>query len=370
MQLSRPGSYLRAAIGLACAAAFWTTARPALADGEVVLSGAYYKERSTRVVQPMLDARLDVGGHGELSSHVLLDAITSASPASGAAGQAFDEQRYQFGSTYMHTLGIFRFGAGFRFSDEPDYRSVFALARGVAELAQRNTTLGITLARGFDDVSNAGARGGISQEITGELDTTLASVSLTQLLSPVLVANATYDFTYLNGFQENAYRQVVAGGSLEAERVPNERFRNAFFASLRGFIPATKTTLVGGYRLYVDDWGIVGHTPDIRVAQEVVPNLDVELRYRLHTQNEADFYRDIYDTADPDVEPSLTADPKLSDLSTHTVSGKLTLGLHHLGLTGTLGRSRGVALIQYYAQNTSFGDAVIAQFALAVPLRY
>jgi len=340
------------------------------ADGEVVMSGAYYKERSTRVMQPMIDARLDVGSHGELSNHVLLDAITSASPASGSSGVAFDEQRYEVGSTYLHTRGVFRFGGGFRYSDERDYTSVFVLARGIAELAQRNTTVGLTLARGFDDISNAGAQGGISQAITGELDTMLASMSVAQLISPVLVATATYDFTFLDGFQENAYRQVVAGGTLEGERVPDRRFRHALFASLRGFIPASRTTITGGYRFYIDDWGILGHTPDVRVAQELVRDVDVELRYRLHTQNAADFYRDIYDSADPTVEPYLTADPKLSALTTHTVGAKLTMGLYRLGFGGLLGRSRGTAMFQYYAQNSRFGDAVIAQLALAVPLSY
>jgi len=358
------------ALAIVCVACASLAARAAHADGEVVISGAYYKERSTRVMQPMLDARLDVGDHGELSNHVLLDAITSASPASGSAGQAFDEQRYEAGSTYLHTLGVFRVGGGFRYSDERDYTSVFVLARGVAELAQRNTTLGLTVARGFDDISNAGAQGGISQAITGELDTPLASLSVAQIISRVLVATATYDFTFLQGFQENAYRQVVAGGTLERERVPDRRYRNALFASLRGFIPASRTTVTGGYRFYVDDWGILGHTPDVRVAQEIVSDLDVELRYRLHTQNAADFYRTIYDTADPTVEPYLTADPKLSALTTHTIGAKLTMGLYRLGFGGILGRSRGVAMFQYYAQNTRFGDGVIAQLGLAVPLTY
>ena len=39
----------------------------ARADAELVVSGAYYKERSTRVVQPMLDARFDVGASGEIA---------------------------------------------------------------------------------------------------------------------------------------------------------------------------------------------------------------------------------------------------------------------------------------------------------------
>ena len=52
----------------------------ARADGTLSLRGAYYKERSTRVVQPMLDASLEVGAAGALELHGLVDSITSASP--------------------------------------------------------------------------------------------------------------------------------------------------------------------------------------------------------------------------------------------------------------------------------------------------
>ncbi|MBT8494029.1 MAG: DUF3570 domain-containing protein [Deltaproteobacteria bacterium] len=362
MQLS---SACVAAMVLVC-----MTSSASAGDGEVTVSSAYYKERSTRVIQPMVDASMELDGGGELRAHTLLDAITSASPASGAAGQAFDEQRYELGSSYLHRLGVFRFGGGFRFSDEPDYQSFFVLARGSAELAQRNTTIGLTLARGFDDISNAGAQGGISQEISGEMDTTLASVVLSQILTPTIVASLTYDFIYVSGFQENAYRQVVAGGVLEAERIPDQRYRNAVFGSLRGFVPTTRTTLMAGYRFYTDDWGIRGHTPEARVTQEIIPGIDLEARYRFHGQTRADFYREIYDSNDPDEEPFLTADPKLSALRTHVIGGKLSMSLRHLGLSGKLGEGRGVALFEYYAQNTQFGDGVAAQLAVSLPFAF
>jgi len=318
----------------------------------------------------MVDARLDAGKNGELRTHALLDAITSASPASGAVGRPFSEERYELGSSYLHRLGKMRLGGGFRFSDESDYRSFFLLARLGADLAEKNTSVDFTVARGFDDISNAGAQGGISVPVEGDMSTTLTSLAISQILTPTVVASLTYDFTFISGFQENAYRQVVAGGILEAERVPNQRYRNATAASLRGFIPATSTTLMAGYRLYFDDWGIRGHTPEARVTQQLAPELDLEARYRFHGQTQADFYRKIYDTADPETQPFLTADPKLSALRTHVVGGKLSLGLRHLGVSGTLGRGRALATVEYYAQNTVFGDAVVGQVAVSLPIRY
>jgi hypothetical protein len=346
-------------------------ADPALADGEVTLRGAYYKERSTRVAQPMLDGRFDIGDAGELSSHVLLDSISSASVAAGASGQAFDENRFELGATYLHRLGNLRLGGGTRLSSEPDYQSGFVHLRGEAELADRNTTIALNLAGGRDAVSNEGAQAEVSATIDGVLYTTLGSLSLSQVLGPVLVGQLTYDLVHLDGFQENPYRVVSAGGSFEPERVPDTRTRHAAQAALRGFIPATRSTLIGSYRFYTDDWGIQGHTPEARLVQTVLADLDVHLRYRYHRQGAADFYKPIYDSSDPAMEPFLTDDVKLDRLYTHTFGGKLDIGLSLFGfIDGPLARARAQAGFEYITQSTYYGNAVTAQFAVSVPFEY
>ncbi len=351
----------------AAAAAAPATAR---ADGELSLRGAYYKERSTRVAQPMLDARFDVGEDGELRAHMLVDSISSASVAAGAAGTTFDEKRYEAGASYLHTLDTLRLGGGARASSEPDYKSAFAHLRGEVDLAQRNTVLAVNLAGGRDTLSNEGAQSDIVDPIEGKLWTALGSLSVTQVLTPVLVGQATYDLVYLDGFQENPYRSVSAGGMLEPERVPETRLRHALLGGLRGFVPASRTTLAGSYRFYVDDWGVIGHTPEARVIQEIVPDLDAHLRYRLHHQGAADFYRATYPSADPAVQPSLTDDVKLSELTTQTFGLKLEVQARLLGIEGQLGQARAEALFEYITQTSYFGNAVAAQIALTVPFRY
>jgi hypothetical protein len=349
------------------------TARPAAADGEVSLRGAYYKERSTRVAQPMIDARFDVGPDGELSAHALLDSISSASVASGAAGQAFRENRMEVGGSYLHWIGPVRFGGGLRFSSEPDYQSATLHLRSEVELAERNTTLALNVAGGRDAVSNEGAQGdplGI-EPIEGVLYTALGSLSLSQVLSPVLIGQLTYDLVHLDGFQENPYRTVSAGGGFEPERVPETRTRHAVQAALRGFVAPSRSTLIGSYRFYADDWGITGHTPEIRLVQEIVPTLDVHLRYRYHRQSRADFYQPIYGSADPAVEPYITDDVKLDRLHTNTIGGKLEVGLGLLGLTsGALTGARLLAGFDYITQSTYYGNAVSAQLAISLPFEY
>ncbi len=339
----------------------------ARAEGEVTLRTQYYKERSTRVAQPMVDGHWQTGD-SEVRGHFLTDAITSASPASGAAGRPFTEYRWEVGGGYTRTLGPARAGGDARFSRESDYQSLFGVLRGELDLARRNTTLGLTAGAGRDTLSNAGAQGGISQRIEGKLRTYLAAVTLSQVLTPRVIAGAGYELVHLRGFQENPYRTVVAGGIIEMERLPSKRLRHAITASVRGVVPETGSTVIAGYRLYVDDWGMLAHSPELRLVQEWPAGMAVHLRWRYHRQDPADFFRFIYDDGDPAVQPYLTDDVKLSGFDTQTFGVKVEAPLHLLGLRGPQGGVRVDLLAEYVIQNNRFGDAVIGGLGVTVPV--
>jgi hypothetical protein len=341
----------------------------ALAQGEIRTRGVYYKERSTRVVQPMIDARLELDEDTELTAHTLVDVITSASAGAGAAGAAFTERRYELGAGVSHRMGDHVCGVSGRFSYEPDYLSLFGGARCQTALAQQNTLLGLALALGNDDLSNAGARDEMAQidRVDGDLRSILVSTSVTQLLSPVLVAGLTYDLIYTEGFLESPYRRVpVAGGGmgdLVPEAVPGSRLRHALAGSVRGFVPVTRSTWIAGYRFYVDDWSVHAHTPELRLVQELRPALDLHARYRYHRQSAAYFYEPTY----AGTEPFLTSDAKLSELTTHTFGVELETALEHAGVTGLLGDARLELVLEYVVQRNRFGNALVLQTALAMP---
>src|SRR6187402_3836620 len=117
---------------LTVAVAALGAATTAHADGALSMRGVYYKERSTRVMQPMLDAMFEVGSRGLVTGHFLVDAITSASASSGAeTAKPFDEYRIEGGAGYAHELDgpegtiidVIRVGGEGKISSEPDYRS-------------------------------------------------------------------------------------------------------------------------------------------------------------------------------------------------------------------------------------------------------
>jgi len=346
-------------------------ARTAGADGEVSLRGVYYKEKATRVEQPMVDARFDAGDSGSVDTHVLIDAITSASASSGADNKAFTEHRYEFGAGYTHRLDTMRIGALGRLSTEPDYDSLFGGAHVERDFFDKNFTLALTLGAGRDHVTNAGAQGAmtigaISEHLTSEL----ASLAATQVLSKNTVGSITYDLAHERGYLANPYRAATTLDGLVPERVPRARTRHAFAAIVRQYLPDTETTLIGSYRFYVDDWGVVAHTPELRAVQALGETVEIGAGFRYYRQSGADFYKPFYETADPMIEPYLTDDPKLSQFTGQTYTGRAAVLGRFLGLGGLWGEARAELVVEYVVQHNRFGNAGVAHVGLTVPFAY
>ena len=351
---------LKTPLAAVCLVLALTAGQDARADGLIQLRNAYYKEQATRVVQPMIDVQAEASDRVDVNANVLLDAITSASEV------AFNERRYEVGGGADVTLGNLRIGGFGRYSTEMDYRSLFAGVRMTAELAKKNTTLGLVLGLSFDDVTNEGARGSIGFQERGDaLDTRLVSASISQLVSPNALVGATYDLISMSGFMENPYRLVpVAGLANTFEEVPETRLRHAMLVFGRYFLEATGSTFYGSYRLYTDNWEVTSHTPEFRIIQELVPDLDLHLRYQYHTQGEAYFFQPTYD------EPGTvlrTSDVKLSSFTSQVLGVKLDGALSVLGLSGRLGDIRLDVLLHYVMQRNRFGNAVVFQTGMSIP---
>ena len=345
----------------------------ARADGVLEVRGAYYKERSTRVEQPMVDAWLDTGD-GRLDAHFLIDSITSASASTGAGAQEFTERRYEAGVGYLHDLpGHVKIGAEGKYSTESDYVSTWLAARVEVGLLDQNTTLRFGFGHSFDQISNNvavdnGAPG--LPLIEKRLGTTLASLGVDQLITSWLYAQATYDFMWLEGYQGNLYRRVNGGNQAVEERVPDRRIRHALALGARAWLP-TRTTAVLTYRLYLDDWGVVANTIEARAIQPIVEGLELRGRYRFYTQGAADFYRSVYTLAevnDPNV--NVTADAKLSSFHSHTLGLQISAALSLLGVEGDWADIRLDLGANRVWQTSAFGDAWVAEAGISVPFSY
>jgi hypothetical protein len=360
------------------------------ADGSLSMRGVYYKERSTRVMQPMLDGMFEVGARGLVTGHLLVDAITSASASSGAAAaEPFTENRYEGGLGYAHELSgpegsfldVIRVAADGKLSQEPDYRSIYAGARAEAEVAQKNATISLGGGVSLDKVNNEGAQSAMGgpllrcknsdptpTETECPLDTYALFTSVSHLLSRNAVIGVSYDLAKMNGFTSNAYRQAITATGPVAERHPNERLRQAIAISARLFVPESKTAFIGMYRYYFDDWKIHAHTPEARIVQEVGSTAEAAVRYRYYQQDAAFFFQKPY--GDPMSLAYITDDPKMSAYDGHLFEAKLAINGETFGFEGRWGAARLEGILEYIIQHNRFGNAVVAHASITVPFEY
>jgi hypothetical protein len=369
----------------------------AQADGTLAMRGVFYKERSTRVMQPMLDGMFEVGARGLVTAHVLVDAITSASAGSGTANaMPFSEKRYEAGIGYTQEfdgpsgsiLDKFRLGGDARFSTESDYRSIFVGPRAEADIAQKNMTVGIGGGFSADRVDASGAASALGQiellckadaargEVNGVSDSCPLNVynayaTVAQIVSRDAVVGVSYDIAYLDGYQSNPYRNAAVPelGHAVPERHPFTRLRQSVAGSARYFVAKSKTTVIGAYRYYWDSWGIHAHTPELRIVQEVGEHADASVRYRYYTQDAAFFWAKFY--APPTMtRPYLTDDPKMSAFDGDLMEAKLGVFGEAFGLDGRWAGARFEGILDYIIQHNRFGNAVEAHVALTLPFSY
>ncbi len=348
---------------------------PSSAWGEdrVEVRGVYFREPSTRVVQPMVQITKDLPHGVDLGVHYLMDAITSASVAAGNTQDSLlTEVRNEAGVVVGKTFARTRIGIAYRYSHEPDYFS---------------HTVGLSVSQGVWDNSGSVA---VNLALTRDtiaptmgthqkLRVGFAGLAYTQALSPTTIAQVGYDLTYLHGFMENPY---LRHPNLGREDLPDERVRNALSARIAHLLPDTGTGFQLHYRYYVDQddgfrlypWGLVSHSVEGRVYQRLSADVEARLSYRYHSQGAAQFWcsnrpgttADCYGQS-----PQFhSIDVKLGALATHMPQFKLLWDAHGLSQISPLAwLARGTFEISYgyYFQSTHYEGGHLLQTGYSLP---
>jgi len=169
----------------------------ARAENEVTIRGAYYREPSTRVIQPVVEIAKDLPDGFDVRAHYLVDTITSASAAAGTGGvdNIFTEVRNEVGLGVGKNWNRTRVTLSYKYSAESDYWS-HALWASVAQRLWADTaTIGLFGGVSFDEVGfnnvqrtptclTAGTR-------SCPLDSVYGGFAYTQVLSSVDAARTT-----------------------------------------------------------------------------------------------------------------------------------------------------------------------------------
>jgi Protein of unknown function (DUF3570) len=377
-----PRLLLLTALLCAIAAGVRADAASGTVTGSISLRGNYYLEKSTRVIAPAVTAALETPQGIRVDATYLLDAITSASLATGAADDVlFTEKRHDFsaGAGYEIDFGGVQLdlAASGRMSREPDYKSRGIGFAPALSLNERNTTLRLNGYYIHDDVARVVRMAPTDDpdrlvatraDPVGTLDTLSLGFAIDQLLNPLAWATLGYDLAIQNGFTANAYRSATfPDGGVAPESHPDERHRHAVYAWLQHYIPSAGASLRAGYRLYKDDWDILAHALEARAYQELGSHVEMRLRYRYYTQSASFFLNNT--KAEYDATGYVTADPKMTAFQDHTFGFKLRLALGFVQGTWLNGLRNAVfdGTLEYIINTNRYGNGWVSQAGFIWP---
>jgi hypothetical protein len=318
--------------------------------------------------------------------------------------QPFTELRNEAGFSIGQVIGPVVLQGSYSYSSESDYWSHFAQLGVSWQSPLKNTVLSATL--GYSNDRVALRMGPTLYNPIGGLQTIRGVVTFSQTLTRNLLLSAAYDIGVLgfgtpdNGWQANVYRTVNTGGAPARESVPYQRIRQSAAAALYWHfaVPSRIMPYLSfrpAYRLYWDDWGLVSHTPELRMY---VPTGPIEWRVtgRYYVQNHVTFW------ADDGVRPAylgpnsaglhctscflrsskdglwFTSDPKLGNMNAEFFELSMLARLrgihawkwlpgHDWVAEGLLQLSYGHYINGGFA-HTAFGDAEVAGLTIEWPL--
>jgi hypothetical protein len=357
------------------------------AEDRVTIRGAYFREPSTRVIQPMVEITKDLPGGFDLDAHYLVDTITSASAAAGTAVDSiFTEVRNEVGLGVGKNWDRTRATLSYKYSAESDYWS---------------HALWASLARRFwGDTATIGAFGGFSLDsvlfrgrtptclaadgFSCPLDSVFAGVAYTQVLSPVSIAQINLDSATMWGFLANPYRQVTMVGY---EVFPERRLRTAISARVAYYFPSSSTGLQLQYRYYrdfypgsldgaPDPWGLSASTIEGRIYHRLRRDLEVRLLYRQYFQQPPAFWCDV--GSNPGCMPTQSA-PPWNYASSDPAIGPVRTEYPEIKLVWDADALREVPFFRWFAagtfeisygryiQNDAFGSAHVLQTSYSMP---
>jgi hypothetical protein len=314
------------AIGLALAAIAALGARAGAQTTFVGKVQVYVDSDHTQVVSPLVRAATDVTPTTNISTGYVADVVTSASVdiVTQASKTTIHDTRHQASFGVDQILGSFTARAGYTYSTENDYRSHNVDLGLERRLASNDTTLAIGWALSLDTVGRAG-----DANYHDALTVNEASLAWTQVLSPEVVLQLTYDLAYNDGMMASQYRFVpvrTASGAPPlmwiAETDPRVRARHALVAAVNWHV-GEDTAIQADDRVYVDTWGITSDTAELRVVTGLAPGFELRVGARGYVQSGASFYRVRY----ADLERYMTIDRELSALWSATGGAKLAVKL-------------------------------------------
>ncbi|MEE2729519.1 MAG: DUF3570 domain-containing protein [Pseudomonadota bacterium] len=279
-----------------------------------------YDGGGVKIDGPAVLVRKSITDDVSVSAQYYVDEISGASIDVEVLASEYAEERTQYdvGADYLLNKTII--SLGYSNSTENDYEAdTYSL--GISQdFFGDLSTLSLSFALGNDTVKK-------STDPLFEEDKTTQSYqfSWTQVMTKNLLMNFIYHVITDEGYLNNPYRsyRFLNGSSVGwlTEKYPETRTSHAFAVRGRYFMPY-RAAFGFEYRRFNDTWGINAYNMDLSYTHPWGEHWIFDVHYRYYSQSDADFYSDLFPSAD--FQNYMGRDKELSTYTNNTVGFKIS----------------------------------------------
>lgn len=303
-----------------------------LPDERVDVLEHQYDGGGIQVTGPSILVRKSIGKSVSVSANYYVDMVSSASIDVLASASRYSEERKQksVGLDYMHDRTTY--SLAYTTSDENDYQAK-TYNLGVSQSFFGDLT---TLNFGFtfgQDVVGRNLKGVPDPDFHLDKEQRRYSLNLSQIVTRNLIAEVSLESgsEACIGLKDgesclnNPYRgySYVQNGvrALAPEKYPLTH--NSDAGSIRAIYHLPYSASVrADVRRYTDSWGVTATNAEVRYIHDFKKDLLLEVKYRVYSQTEADFYSDLFPYKD--AQNFMARDKELSPFSSKTIGLGLT----------------------------------------------
>ena len=274
---------------------------------------------------PSFLVRRNINEKFSFYGNIYQDVVTSASidviTTTSASPYVEERNEYSAGLDYLNDRSIL--SLGYTQSVESDYEAETISFSASQEFFGDLSTITMGYSLGNDTV-----RSNIDDTFAEDANRKRFNLGFSQIITRNILVSTSFEAVFDEGFLRNPYRVIRYsdgfGGSLPAsEQYPETRNSSAFAQRGIFYISPLDASLRLEYRDYSDSWDVESENFEIRYAQNLNNALTFELRLRQYSQDEADFYQDLFD-AEPIEGQFVARDKELSKYSSNQIGWTLS----------------------------------------------
>jgi len=234
-----------------------------------------------------------------------VDHVSGASIDVLSQASQIRDERIQKSATLEFVHDKTTYTASYTGSVERDYRSDTASIAMKQDMFGDLTTLSLAFANTVDKVGeNNGTAWVPIITWLGHAQSRNYDIDWSQILTKNLIAGVNFNVITDWGYLASPYRSIryldagtPKGYSLGSQVYPDTRTSTAVQLEAKYFLPY-RAAVTGSFRYFRDTWDIVGKTFEIDYTHPISNIWILEGRFRYYTQNNANFYSDLFQYAD------------------------------------------------------------------------